>query len=742
MIHLDFSHSSNGLLPAVAQDYRTGEVLMLAWINQEAWEKTLETGFATYFSRSRQKLWIKGEESGNLQKIREILVDCDEDAVIYRIEQIGGAACHTGHRSCFYRVVKDGVLEECGEQVFDPEQVYGKGMKRGNAAELKAAFPQLTVTENVPYREVTTFGIGGTIPILAEPVDRESLAALLQWLEERKIPRRILGGGSNFAGMDQPFPGVMIRLSGKGFASVSMTEKGLRAGGGIRLSELARQAAKLGLGGLAPLSGIPGSLGGALRMNAGANGVSIGDFVLEISGCRMDGTAWHAAGEELHWAYRSAPTTEDVIFLEAVLALPASEEAAELEAIRNESALRRKREPAGRSAGCCFRNPDHGESAGRLIDSCGLKNRQSGGVEVSSEHANFLINRANGSEDDLITLMGTISRRVAEASGIYLEPELEFADPGALARIRAAAPAPKVAVLKGGDSSEREVSLRSGAAVAAALRRAGYPVQEVDLKYCEITPEMREADVIFPVLHGGFGEDGHLQKLLEDAGLSFVGSGSEACANVMDKIASKRIMDAHALPTAPWGVVTWAYRAFPENLNFPVMVKAPCQGSSLGICKVNSIEEWDQAVEELFEYDSVLLVEEFISGAEVTVPVIDGHAYTPIEICSPTGFYDYDAKYVYQNGHTQYLCPPPSLSERQIQQAKDLALAFYDKFECRDLVRVDFIFGEDGKPYILEGNALPGCTETSLVPKAAAAAGISFAKMTANLVKRALERHN
>ena len=126
MIHLDFSHSSNGLLPAVAQDYRTGEVLMLAWINQEAWEKTLETGFATYFSRSRQKLWIKGEESGNLQKIREILVDCDEDCVIYLVEQAGGAACHTGHRTCFYRRcdAESQTLVETSDPVFDPEKVY------------------------------------------------------------------------------------------------------------------------------------------------------------------------------------------------------------------------------------------------------------------------------------------------------------------------------------------------------------------------------------------------------------------------------------------------------------------------------------------------------------------------------------------------------------------------------------------------------------------------------------------
>ncbi len=126
MIELDFSKSADGLLPAIAQDWNTGEVLMLAYINKTAWEKSLETGKAHYWSRSRQKLWLKGESSGNVQLLRAVLVDCDADTVIYKVEQLGGAACHTGHRSCFYRVVDGDTLRVEGRPLFDPEKVYRK----------------------------------------------------------------------------------------------------------------------------------------------------------------------------------------------------------------------------------------------------------------------------------------------------------------------------------------------------------------------------------------------------------------------------------------------------------------------------------------------------------------------------------------------------------------------------------------------------------------------------------------
>jgi phosphoribosyl-AMP cyclohydrolase len=124
MSELNFSKCSDGLVPTIAQDAATGEVLMLAFMNEEAWRRTLTTGVATYWSRSRQKLWVKGETSGNVQKVKEIRVDCDEDAVVLKVEQVGGAACHTGYRSCFYRRVGDDGLEAEGERVFDPDQVY------------------------------------------------------------------------------------------------------------------------------------------------------------------------------------------------------------------------------------------------------------------------------------------------------------------------------------------------------------------------------------------------------------------------------------------------------------------------------------------------------------------------------------------------------------------------------------------------------------------------------------------
>ena len=124
MLELNFDKMGNGLVPAIAQDFETGEVLMMAFMNKEAWEHTLSSGLATYYSRSRNTLWIKGKTSGHVQNVKEIRVDCDNDTVLLKVEQIGGAACHTGHRSCFYQKVEDGKVSIIGEPVFDPKEVY------------------------------------------------------------------------------------------------------------------------------------------------------------------------------------------------------------------------------------------------------------------------------------------------------------------------------------------------------------------------------------------------------------------------------------------------------------------------------------------------------------------------------------------------------------------------------------------------------------------------------------------
>ncbi len=117
---------SKGLLPVIAQDYESGLVLMLAWINEEAWKMSMRTGEAHYWSRSRQKIWHKGESSGNVQKIIAIRLDCDNDAILFLVRQAGGAACHTGHQSCFFREWREGRSEVCSPQIFDPRIVYGE----------------------------------------------------------------------------------------------------------------------------------------------------------------------------------------------------------------------------------------------------------------------------------------------------------------------------------------------------------------------------------------------------------------------------------------------------------------------------------------------------------------------------------------------------------------------------------------------------------------------------------------
>ncbi len=125
MIKLDFS-KTGGLIPAIVQDYNTGDVLMLAYMNPDAFNATLSTGKATYYSRSRQTIWVKGETSGNIQLIKEIRIDCDNDTVLLKVEQLGDAACHTGHRSCFYKKVEDGSILITGKPLFDPKEVYDK----------------------------------------------------------------------------------------------------------------------------------------------------------------------------------------------------------------------------------------------------------------------------------------------------------------------------------------------------------------------------------------------------------------------------------------------------------------------------------------------------------------------------------------------------------------------------------------------------------------------------------------
>lgn len=606
---------------------------------------------------------------------------------------------------------------------------------------LRREIPELKISENISYKELTSLGVGkALLPVLAEPDNMEQLICLLKLLDRRRIAFFLFGAGTNLVGCDEPLKVVGVRLSGKFFARVAIDGTDVRCGAYARLPLLAALCSKAGLGGFAPLSGIPGTVGGALRMNAGANGCEIGKLVKEISGVFPDGKRFHAAGDQINWGYRGSDIPAEVIITEAVFSLTQSNVAMEEEEISRELENRRKREPGGRTAGCAFRNVSEIDPAGKLIDLCGLRGLRVGDLVVSEKHANYIVNVGDASEADYLELVRILRRAVSDKHGFYLTAEIMPVNPDLADLIEADTPSPQVNLLCGGSSSEREVSLKSGAVVAKALRNAGFRVEKSDIRHCELTSAMVNSDVVYPVLHGGFGEDGTLQKILETAGLRFVGSGSASSQLVMDKIATKKLLDRIALPTAPWAIVTRHERKFPENLQFPVIIKAPCEGSSVGIVKVDSIAGWESALEEEFKYTDELLVEMFIPGIEITVPVLNAEAQEAVEIVAPSGFYDWDAKYVYNNGETQYFCPPRSLPTAVIDLAKEYALKFYHAAGCRDILRVDFIVDKDGVPQILEGNTLPGNTEHSLVPKSARYAGMSMEKLASTLVYCAMKR--
>lgn len=303
----------------------------------------------------------------------------------------------------------------------------------------------------------------------------------------------------------------------------------------------------------------------------------------------------------------------------------------------------------------------------------------------------------------------------------------------------------RVAVLLGGRSAEREISLKSGEAVYRALCAKGWEAVKIDVGP-DVAERLREIhpDVAFIALHGKGGEDGSIQGLLEILGIPYTGPGILPSAVAMDKIATKRMLTAAGLPTPPFitlegdnDLAAIAGRVLQE-MSLPVVVKAPTQGSSIGMSIVYREEGLVPALAGALRYDPVVLVEKFISGTEVTAAVIGNRrpvVLPLIEIVSAKGVYDYEAKYT--PGMSDHIIPPRIDSGLQ-EKIKAAALATYRLLGCRGFSRVDFIAGEDGVAYVLEVNTIPGLTEVSLFPDAARAAGISFPDLVERLIALAL----
>ena len=308
----------------------------------------------------------------------------------------------------------------------------------------------------------------------------------------------------------------------------------------------------------------------------------------------------------------------------------------------------------------------------------------------------------------------------------------------------------KVAVLMGGRSAERDISLMSGEGVLKALQSKGVNAHAFD-------PANQAMDQLkqqgfshaFIALHGRYGEDGSVQGALELLGIPYTGSGVMASSIAMDKVMTKRIWSALGLSTpksvslAPDEQSPQAIAAIPHTLGLPLIVKPPREGSSIGITKVTTAAGIEAATQLAIQYDPDLLCEEFIDGEELTCPVIGNgihaRALPVVRIAAPDGAYDYNNKYFTDD--VKYHCPSglPEAEEKAIQA---LVVAAYRALGCRGWGRADIMLrASDRKPYLLEMNTSPGMTSHSLVPMSARAAGISYEDLCIQLLQSATLDH-
>ena len=334
-----------------------------------------------------------------------------------------------------------------------------------------------------------------------------------------------------------------------------------------------------------------------------------------------------------------------------------------------------------------------------------------------------------------------------------------------------------ITVLLGGASAERDVSLSSGLRVAAGLRERGHqvtcldPAEGVMARETEarllasgvgsappslealaglaskslspklgVLPEVTSADCVFIALHGGQGEDGTVQALLDMAGVRYTGSGHLASALAMDKHLSKVLMRAAGVATANWimaptpGTGTLDADEVGRHLDWPVIVKPSKQGSTVGLSIVRQPAELQAAITEAFRYDDEVMVERFVPGQELTVGILGGQVLPTIEIKPVKELYDYECKYTPGMAEEFVAKLSPEIEAKLADQAQRAFAAL----KLRGYARIDFRLDPSGQPWCLEANTLPGMTPTSLIPQAAAAAGVLFPDLCERIVLQAL----
>ena len=297
----------------------------------------------------------------------------------------------------------------------------------------------------------------------------------------------------------------------------------------------------------------------------------------------------------------------------------------------------------------------------------------------------------------------------------------------------------KIAVLMGGPGSERDVSIATGTGAAKALRSLGVEVLEVDVKGPDFELPA-DIELAFLTIHGTFGEDGQLQRILEERGIAYTGEGVEGSELAFDKIRSKDAFRREGVTTPYWQVVTLGQR---PTIPIPLVIKAPRQGSTVGVYIIRNEREVDAAMADVSKYDQEVLVEKFIPGRELTIGILGDQALPVLEIIAKGGVYDFTNKYPFLNpgagGGAEHVCPA-KIPEEQTRAIQDLALRAHRALGLQVYSRVDILLPEDGQPTVLEVNTIPGMTEASLLPEAAAAAGIGYAQLCARIIELSAAR--
>lgn len=296
----------------------------------------------------------------------------------------------------------------------------------------------------------------------------------------------------------------------------------------------------------------------------------------------------------------------------------------------------------------------------------------------------------------------------------------------------------RVAVLMGGESAERAVSLNSGGAVLAGLQRQGVDAHGIDAGR-DVLQQLQQGgfERVFIALHGRGGEDGVIQGALETIGLPYTGSGVAASAIAMDKYRSKLLWRALALPT-PEFVMIVGERGLETAaaLGFPLMIKPVHEGSSIGMTRVDDATALQAAWREAARYDAEVMAERWITGSEYTVAVVGEEVLPLIRLETPRSFYDYAAKY--QAESTRYHCPA-GLSEEQEASLRQLSMKAFQAVGASGWGRVDLLLDQEGRPWLIEVNTVPGMTDHSLVPMAAKARGMGFDQLVWRILELTLQ---